>query len=299
MNLSCKESFNFGRSPIIIIGMHRSGTTMVSKVLERAGLYQGWKKDKNNESTFFIKLNSWIMRELGGRWDTPEGISELAYHVPEHVDAIEKYICDQLSSFRCIEYLSPRNYIQFRSILNIQIPWCWKDPRTTYLLDVWLRLFPDAKVIHVLRHGVDVASSLRVRSRMYLGNNFGLYKKRKVIYGLLGKRGVFVDSARCLTLDGGVSLWMAYVDEARKHREKLGKNFFEVKYEDFVSTPYVVASSLLDFCGIEKEVLDEHNLREFVVKPKGRPFELDKELKKISKAYSKELSLRGYSEGLQ
>ena len=39
-------------SPIIVIGMHRSGTTMLIKQLEELGLFVGDKKRKNYESVF-------------------------------------------------------------------------------------------------------------------------------------------------------------------------------------------------------------------------------------------------------
>ena len=35
-----------GTSPIIIIGMHRSGTTMLSRQLEALGVFMGNKKDQ-------------------------------------------------------------------------------------------------------------------------------------------------------------------------------------------------------------------------------------------------------------
>ena len=40
--------------PIIIIGMHRSGTTLLSKLLEKCGVFMGTKKEENNESIFFL-----------------------------------------------------------------------------------------------------------------------------------------------------------------------------------------------------------------------------------------------------
>lgn len=39
--------------PIIIVGMHRSGTTMITKMLENLGLFVGDQKEINNEALFF------------------------------------------------------------------------------------------------------------------------------------------------------------------------------------------------------------------------------------------------------
>jgi hypothetical protein len=43
--------------------------------------------------------------------------------------------------------------------------WGWKDPRNSITLPVWLKLFPDARVIHIVRNGVDVAESLYRRQQ--------------------------------------------------------------------------------------------------------------------------------------
>ena len=38
--------------PVIIMGMHRSGTTMLASLLEQLGLFIGTKKQENDESLF-------------------------------------------------------------------------------------------------------------------------------------------------------------------------------------------------------------------------------------------------------
>lgn len=42
--------------PIIILGMHRSGTTMITQLLENLGLFVGTEKEVNHEALFFGKL---------------------------------------------------------------------------------------------------------------------------------------------------------------------------------------------------------------------------------------------------
>lgn len=49
--------------PVIIIGMHRSGTSMISRMIEALGLFQGKEKDPNNEAFFFsISTNGCFVR---------------------------------------------------------------------------------------------------------------------------------------------------------------------------------------------------------------------------------------------
>ena len=51
-------------SPIIIAGMHRSGTSMVTNILKKLGLTIGSKLDSNHESIFFQRINIWYPRIL-------------------------------------------------------------------------------------------------------------------------------------------------------------------------------------------------------------------------------------------
>ena len=64
-------------SPIIIIGMHRSGTTMLSRQLEALGVFMGNKKESNHEATFFLGIDSWLVTQCGGAWDNPQAIRYL------------------------------------------------------------------------------------------------------------------------------------------------------------------------------------------------------------------------------
>lgn len=285
---------NKNLQPVIIIGMHRSGTTMLSQVLEKHGLYQGWKKEENNESTFFIKLNEWILRELGGRWDEPENLVDVTSHSPEHLSAIVRYIEDQLGSPRAIEYLGVKQYLSHRTIFNLQSPWCWKDPRTSLTLAIWLRIFPDAKIIHIIRHGVDVANSLRVRTQKYLKVNTQLYGKRRFIYSILGKRGTLVDAPRCLSLEGGFSLWERYVESACLYRHKAPSRYMEVKYEDLLSNPQQYVASIFDFCGLATSSIDAEYLKGFVDQNKGSRFLANAELKEFSERVASRLKKFGY-----
>ena len=46
--------------PIIVIGMHRSGTTLLTRMMERCGVFWGTVKDEYNEATCFQSINEAI-----------------------------------------------------------------------------------------------------------------------------------------------------------------------------------------------------------------------------------------------
>ena len=64
--------------PIIITGMHRSGTTLLSKILEKNGVFIGRYKEINNESKFFLRINRWMFTMLGASWDNPKSFDNIS-----------------------------------------------------------------------------------------------------------------------------------------------------------------------------------------------------------------------------
>ncbi len=136
-------------APVIIIGMHRSGTSMIAKMLEDLGLFSGVRKDRNHEAMFFQKLNDWIFRQCGTTWDHPASIQYLMDNRDVRA-MVENYTRYTLQTPRSIGYLGWKRYTQYRNISHLDIPWGWKDPRNTYTLPIWMDLFPGARVIHIL-----------------------------------------------------------------------------------------------------------------------------------------------------
>lgn len=238
--------------PIIFIGMHRSGTSLLGRLLEQLGLFVGDKKDENNEALFFLEFNTWLMAQCGARWDNPEQLRCLWQPEAEAVlQASRDYAKDLMSSVRAARYLGSKRYLGLRSIMAQQAPWGWKDPRNTFTLPFWLSLFPDAKVVFIERHGVDVAESLRVRAESSIETTKQRYEKLKSLAWLVPKRGGFSDSPRSLSLEGGFSLWESYQSEARQQLSRLPEDkIFRVRYEELLSDPQEILARALKFCGL-------------------------------------------------
>lgn len=67
-----------GRAPVLVIGMHRSGTSLVTRLLRDLGLFIGWRLDDNAEAYLFRALNEWLLREAGATWQTPAPVRRLS-----------------------------------------------------------------------------------------------------------------------------------------------------------------------------------------------------------------------------
>lgn len=238
------------KPPIIFIGMHRSGTSLLGRLLEDLGLYAGSKKDENNEALFFQELNSWFLAQCGARWDNPDQIKYLWQPEAESVlTASKSYVSELMQSPRTVRYLGFKRYFLEKSISTQTSPWGWKDPRNTFTLPIWLDLFPGARVVFIERHGVDVAESLRVRADRSVASTQNRYNKQKAIAWLIPKRGGFCDSPRSLSLEGGLSLWDTYQTQAKIQLDNVSSDrVFRVRYEDLLSEPLKIIRAAAEFC---------------------------------------------------
>ena len=111
---------------------------------------------------------------------------------------------------------------------------------------------PDAKIIHIYRHGVDVANSLRQRGRQGWTQNplQRLYYRVPLLHAVRPKSGEFI-RVRCDSLEGGLTLWEEYVAEARGHVRSLGEErALELKYETLLCEPERVLNKVIRFCGL-------------------------------------------------
>lgn len=141
--------------PISIAGMHRSGTSMVTRILNAAGLYLGPHSDlmppraENPEGYWenarFVALNDGILEALGGAWDLPPAFPP------------------RWAEFASVPELLERARALVREFEGRE-PWGWKDPRNSLTLPFWRSVIPGFGVVVCLRHPMEVARSLVARN---------------------------------------------------------------------------------------------------------------------------------------
>ncbi|MDQ2785421.1 MAG: sulfotransferase [Chloroflexota bacterium] len=141
--------------PVCIAGMHRSGTSMYARLLNRCGVYLGEEGDlipasSENldgywENARFVALNDDLLNAFGGAWDHPPAF-------PDDGDA-KSFAAFAAQSAPLLGTFGDRE------------PWGWKDPRNSLTLPFWLRVFPEMKVVICVRNPLEVVLSLRQRSQ--------------------------------------------------------------------------------------------------------------------------------------
>src|SRR5688572_6656025 len=141
---------------VCILGMHRSGTSLVTKILNLVGLYlspahvsvqPAADNPKGHwEHVEIVSLNDAILERFGGTWDEPPLLPS-NWGQSSLIDDLKQ------SAQRLIEE-------QFSGVPL----WGWKDPRTCLTLPFWQQLLPEMRYVICLRNPSDVASSLKSRN---------------------------------------------------------------------------------------------------------------------------------------
>jgi GT2 family glycosyltransferase/glycosyltransferase involved in cell wall biosynthesis len=139
---------------ICITGAHRSGTSMLTRLLHGCGLYLGPKNalmppQADNPDGFwehlgFVGLNDELLEALGGAWDLPPKTNE------------------NLSDER-LDRLRAKARLLIESFHSAQI-WGWKDPRNSLTLPFWEDLLPGLKTLIIVRNPLEAAYSMQKRN---------------------------------------------------------------------------------------------------------------------------------------
>ena len=153
------------KGPIIVAGMHRSGTSVLALVLEKMGVNIGEgliKADDQNPSGYgednsIVQINRSALQRTTQKssqcWED-WGWTELQSALPtRHSD-------DTWISQAC-EYLEKRS--------NDNQYWGWKDPRNTLFLDDWIEIEPQSKMIGIYRYPWEMLGALqRIKPNIFL-----------------------------------------------------------------------------------------------------------------------------------
>jgi len=284
--------------PIIIIGMSRSGTGILTRILEGLGLFVGLKKERNHEAIFFEQLNKWLLGQCSGGLENPKTIKYLLED-GETRALFAEFIRYIMKTPRVISFLGWSKYLKYRTPTKLDIPWGWKDPRNTYTLPIWLDIFPHAKVIHICRHGVDVVNSLSVRREKGLSRLKGRHSKIKPIYWFylmlkfVPKQRIFVD-LRCSNMEESLTMWEEYVQEARSHLRDLKDRSCEVKYEDLLAEPSRVIKYVANFCEIQVSQSDIERVTRHINGARSYAYRHYPELVAFADQVSDRLKAQGY-----
>ncbi len=277
--------------PLLIAGMHRSGTSVLTSVLSDLGLFVGRHLEENNEATFFLQLNNWLLRQAGAAWDYPEPFERfLAYD--DLVAARAADLAHILKMPRAIEFMGLRNYLRLGDVAKLEAPWGWKDPRTTFTLPVWQRIFPGAKLLVIHRHGADVAKSLNVRARR-LRNELTTSRPQLARWGW--RLPVSNNSwSRCLDLEESMRLWESYSTMADIHAARMGGAALVLTYEALLARPVEEMARVAAFAGLSPTREDIERASAKLKREKAFGYRQSEPLVELASRHRRALAAFGY-----
>lgn len=280
------------RAPIIIAGMHRSGTSVLTTILDELGLFVGKKVDSNREATFFVQLNNWLLRQAASTWDRPEVFEEFLKQ-DDLVAARVQQLDRLLKTPRAVEFLGFKNFLALRDIKNMSQPWGWKDPRNTFTLPLWLKIFPNAKLLVIHRHGVDVAKSLATRADQITQSiSRDIEEQSRWLWRLPLSNNSF---SRCRDTDEGIALWKSYTQTADHYADQMGDRALVLRYEAFLENPLPQVDQVLDFIGMDVERARIERAVERVVASRAYSYRGSESLREFAERHHADLSAFGYS----
>ena len=197
---------------LVILGMHRSGTSALGGTFHKLGLDFGTNlmppEEGSNEAGFWehnsiVPIHERMLRALGSHWSDPAPLPEGWTDRPD-VAALAREIVDVLRH----DFSHPGD-------------WGMKDPRMCRLLPVWLPLFAEvgARPVFVLisRHPYEVVSSLAKRD--------GLDRQQSY------------------------ALWLRYMTEAERYTRGYPRVF--VRYEDLLADWHSTIGMCLHKLGVK------------------------------------------------
>ncbi len=195
-------------SPVIICGFHHSGTRLLAEMLEAVGVFQK-TNSPTHEWTYIQALNTVVLPEW---WSA---------------DAI-----DQFDEARGAEFLH-HEVLAYRLAAAgyVDGPWGQKDPRDSVTVGAWLRAFPHARIVNLVRDPKDVIGTLPASYAAYTPG------------GKLPQNDV----------EWWARTWLAYLRRTRAAMQK-AEHAIEVRFEDLCAEPVATIRAVVDALDLDCSV---------------------------------------------
>lgn len=218
------------KAPVLIIGAHRSGTSATAHALELLGLQIGQRLDSHREPKALQQLHEEYLRRVGASWHNPTPFLDRIKTPDGRGDCMEYLRSDLKTRFgKIFGYRNDPKGWWLRLRINLGMTWGWKEPRTTLFAPVWLGIFPDARIVHVVRDPLAVAESIR---------------ERELKFQAAGDPPTLnlADLEYCRQL---VELYLSAGEQLASSR-----NYKRLQFEDVQANPPAMLEQLAIFCGL-------------------------------------------------
>jgi hypothetical protein len=215
--------------PVIVYNKSHSGSRLLVRALEGQGLFMGAERNESEDAIPIVPIvEACVLRyypDFGQLW---------ASHGLEVADLAAA----MASAFE-------RHLVGYDPTIGRQ--WGWKLCETLYALPFFAFLFPQAKVIHLVRDGRDVAWSDHVAPELPFWRK--VYFNTEKVQHWRGRALTNAAYERASHLYNALH-WMNSVEQGRAYGNMLGERYKEVRYETLCADCTGTMASLLDWLGV-------------------------------------------------
>lgn len=221
-------------NPVFVLGCDRSGTTLLSLLLSQSpdlhmtlesGFIPDLYKKREEYGNFNISKQRWFfIRDL----QTTNATS--------NTKAFDIFELTAKQAEQCIKEAAPTDYAGAVKALFSKAAqrhdkprWGNKTPKYVHNIDLLVELFPDAKIVHLIRDPRDVAASIK---RVGWTN----------------------------TIKEAAQFWNKRVTDALRGRQLDSDSYYELKYETLLENPSTTLKNIYNWLEIDfaDEVIEQY-----------------------------------------
>jgi LPS sulfotransferase NodH len=242
----------FSREKFFIFGHARSGTTLLMRLVRlHAEVHCNYQAHFFTRQPLLKSLVStpeaeeWLTRK-SNRWNQGRDLSPLLLR------AAADFIMERDAAKegkRIVGDKSPSSTIHGQAVRDLQA------------------VYPDAKLIYIVRDGRDVLISERFRN-LVEESKFLKAEDKRIIEELRKDQTQFTNGAHSIFTENVIRRvangWVKNVQETEEEGRRLfGENYFSLRYEDLLARPFSEMQTLWNFLSVqtdpplEKAILDE------------------------------------------
>ncbi|WP_135380949.1 sulfotransferase family protein [Vibrio tasmaniensis] len=158
----------FDMKPIVVIGMHRSGSSALTELLTSFGYYFGEVADG-------IGANEENVKGFWERRDVRDVNDEILYGLDCEWDAISQYDISELNEKK-LDYFTKATKSVVSKLENIQPNWVIKEPRMCLTYPIWRESLEQTPlIIYIHREPIEIANSLKHRNSISIDYGLDLW----------------------------------------------------------------------------------------------------------------------------
>lgn len=230
----------FPREKFFIFGHARSGTTLLMRL---AGLHP--EVYCNYQAHFFTRqpllkslvntteAEEWLTRK-SNRWNQGRDLSPLVLR------AVADFIMERAAAREgkmIAGDKSPSSTIHGQAVRDLHA------------------VYPDAKLVYIVRDGRDVLISERFRNFVE-ESKFLTAEDKRILAALKADSAPFIDGSRSIFTETFIRRvaqgWVKNLQETESEARRLfGENYFNLRYEDLLAAPFDEMSKLWSFLGVK------------------------------------------------